>query len=427
LYAYPLVLMDITRKVATNVAEPDSAAQRAPVNQFVHWTTLADADFRDVVRANADTLYSLMWYDVRQEPIIVSMPDTAGRYFVMPLMDMWTDVYASLGTRTTAGSTAPFAITAPGWDGALPAGVRKIVSPTPAGWLVGRVQVDGPDDLPAVYALQQQIHATPLSSHGRPSTPPAGTVDPSIDMTTPPVEQVKKLAPADFFRMFAELLRDHSPHAADYSILLRMERIGLIAGRPFELGSADQAIQRGLTRAADDVYDVMMTRGRAMRARSGCWSIARAMVGTYGADYLSRAFTAYRGLGALPPEEAIYPSAMTDDAGDPLTGARRYTLHFDAGQTPPADAFWSLTMYGADQFMVHNPIGRYAIGDRDDLDYNADGSLDICIQHESPGALRERNWLPCPSAAFDVTLRIYLPRAEAVDGRWPLPSLRPAE
>ena len=137
------------------------------------------------------------------------------------------------------------------------------------------------------------------------------------------------------------------------------------------------------------------------------------------------AFIAYAGLGALPPEEAIYPSGLADMEGQPLNGASRYVLHFDQSQLPPMDAFWSLTMYGADQFFVDNPIHRYAIGDRDPLAYNADGSLDLYIQHASPGADKESNWLPAPAeGSLSMSLRLYLPRAEALDGRWTPPAIR---
>ncbi len=418
-YAYPLVLMELTRRVATNVARPDGERLRAPVNQFAHATRVATSRFRDVVRPNSDTLFSMLWYDVGREPLVVTLPDTQGRYFVFPLMDMWTDVYASLGTRTTGAAPGDFAIVAPGWQGRLPPGVRRIASPTPVGWLVGRLQANGEADFPRVQGFQATSRAVPLSAWGRPWEPPAGRVDPAIDMRTPPVEQVQRLGPAAFYALFAELLKHHAPHAADYAMLLRMERLGLVAGQGFDLARAGPAVQRALARAADQGVPSIVRRGSGLRVVRNGWSTAEGKMGIFGADYLLRAFIAYRGLAGLPPEEALYPSTLVDHEGRPLDGAAsRYVLHFGPGQTPPARAFWSLTMYGADQFLVDNPIGRYAIGDRDKLAYNADGSLDLVIQHESPGPDKEANWLPAPAGPFSMNLRLYLPKAEATDRRW---------
>ncbi|MFT3779124.1 MAG: DUF1254 domain-containing protein [Ottowia sp.] len=423
-YAYPLVLMEVSRRVTTNVAQPDSAKLRAPVNQFTHGAIFPDASFKDVVRPNADTLYSFLWYDVGSEPLVISLPDTGGRYFVVPFMDQWTDVFATLGTRTTGRATGDWALVGPRWQGQLPAGVRQIVSATDKGWIIGRVQTNGPDDYPQVRQWQKQLTAVPLSGWGKQGyTPPAGQVDPAIDMQMPPVDQVARLAPADFFALFAEALKRNPPHAADYAVLLRMERLGLVAGRSFELAKADPAVQRALARAVPDALKHIIERGRYRYVRREGWSVAHAKQGVYGTDYLFRAFIGYAGLGALPPEEAIYVTAITDKEGQPLTGAARYVLHLDKHQIPPVDAFWSLTMYGADQFFVDNPINRYAIGDRDRLAYNADGSLDIYIQRESPGKDKESNWLPAAAGPFSATMRVYLPHAEAADGRWTLPGL----
>ncbi|MFT3813490.1 MAG: DUF1254 domain-containing protein [Acidovorax sp.] len=423
-YAYPLVLMEVSRQVTTNVAQPDSAKLRAPVNQFTHGAAFPDATFKDVVRPNADTLYSFLWYDVGREPLVISLPDTGGRYFVVPFMDQWTDVFATLGTSTTGRATGAWALVGPHWQGKLPAGVRKIVSPTEKGWIVGRLQTNGPDDYPQVHEWQKELTATPLSGWGKKGyVPPAGRVNPAIDMQTPPVAQVARLQPDAFFALFAEALKHNPPHAADYAMLLRMERLGLVAGKSFDLAKADPAVQRGLARAAPDALKRILERGRYRYTRREGWSVAQAKLGVYGTDYLFRAFIGYGGLGALPPEEAIYVTAITDKDGKPLTGTERYVLHLDKNQVPPVDAFWSLTMYGADQFFTSNPINRYAIGDRDKLAFNADGSLDIYIQRESPGKDKESNWLPAAPGPFSATMRLYQPHAEATDGRWALPGI----
>ncbi|MFT3815539.1 MAG: DUF1254 domain-containing protein [Acidovorax sp.] len=418
-YAYPMVLMEMTRRVQTSAGRP--GAMRAPMGRFAHVPTYPDAGFRDVVRPNADTLYSNIWYDVGREPLLLTLPDTGERYHVIPFMDMFTDVFATLGTRTNGNGGGRFAVVGPRWTGELPPGVRAIASPTEVGWIIGRVQTNGAADYPAVHAIQAAMSAQPLS--GAAPTPPAA--DPATDLHTPPPEQVERMDAATFFGLFADLLRHNPPHAADVPMLLRLERLGLVAGRPFDLRQADDAVQRALTRAKPDAHQRIIRQGATLRQVRNGWMMPTRMNGTFGNDYLQRAFTAWSGLGALPNDEAIYPRAMADSDGQPFTGEARYVLHFDQADLPPADAFWSLTMYGADQFFVDNPIHRYAIGDRDPLAYNADGSLDLYIQHASPGADKESNWLPAPAAGpLSMSLRLYLPRAEALDGRWTPPAIR---
>lgn len=424
-YAYPLVLMEMTRRVSTNVADFDPAAHHAPMNRFIHIRAYPDAGFHDIVRPNADTLYSLLWYDVSHEPLVFTLPDTGNRYHVLPFMDMWTDVFATLGTRTTGNAGGTFALVGPHWQGTLPKDMRAIASPTDFGFIIGRIQTNGQNDYANVHKLQAGLHAVPLSAWGKPSYVPApGHVDPTIDVRTPPVQQVAKLEPAAFFALFAEALKHNPPHAADYAALMRMERIGLVAGQSFDLNKAAPAVQRALMRAAPDAYTRIRERMRRFGVPRSGWTSPTGMIGVYGNDYLLRAFIAYAGLGALPPEEAIYPMTLTDSEGKPLTGGARYVLHFDKAQLPPADAFWSLTMYGEDQFFVANPIHRYTIGDRDKLAFNADGSLDIYIQHEPPGKDNESNWLPAPTGPYSMNLRLYLPRAQATDGRWTAPPVK---
>ena len=422
-YAYPMVLMAISHRVATNVAAPDGILQRAPVNRFAHAVAYKNAAHRDVVRPNADTLYSRVWFDLGPEPLVLTLPDTQGRYHVVPIHDMWTDVFVTLGTRTTGNGGGTFALVGPHWRGSLPPGVRPIACPTDNGWILGRIQANGTADYGFVHQIQAGLAIVPLSAWGQPHHPPPAQPDPALDMA-PPVEQVARLSPGAFFALFAETLRRNPPHAADGSILLRMERIGLVPGQGFDLAQAAPVVQQALERAAPDAYRRIRERVRGFGIPRDGWVSTSSTIGAYGNDYLLRAFIAHAGLGALPNEEAVYPMAMADAGGRPLTGSSRYVLHFDKAQIPPADAFWSLTMYGADQFFVPNALHRYAIGDRDPLVLNADGSLDLHIQHASPGQDQQANWLPAPAGPFSMNLRLYLPQPQAVDGRWTPPPLR---
>jgi hypothetical protein len=377
-----------------------------------------------VVRPNADTLYSLVWFDVTREPLIIDVPDSGGRYYLLPLLDLWTDVFASPGTRTTGNGPQTFAIVGPRWQGSLPAGIEPIRSPTGIGWLLGRTQTNGPEDYAAVHRFQARLRAVPLSGWGRDYAPPRGTVDPTLSKD-PPVEQVAHMDARAFFGRFAELLKDNPPHANDYPILARLRRVGLEPGRSFDLAQAPPVIQKALQQAA------VSARGQIVRElmRAGVlvngWRMITAPIGTYGTDYRRRAGVAWFALGANVPEDAIYPTSLTDADGKPLDSSRRYQIRFPREQLPPVRAFWSLSLYNSRQYFADNPIHRYAIGDRDPLQRNADGSLTLYIQRDSPGSQHEANWLPAPaSGSFSMTLRLYWPRPEALDGSWKPPPVQ---
>lgn len=422
IYAYPLVLMEITRRVTTNVPRPD-ASGKAPMNQFGHKRSFPDASFTDVVRANADTLYSRLWFDVSREPLIVECPDSQGRYYLLQCMDMWSDVFASPGTRTTGNSAQRFAITGPRWMGPPLRGVSEIRSPTDQGWVIGRTQTNGKSDYDNVHAFQKGLVTIPFSQYGKDYKPEKAQIDIERDMGAP-VEQVAKMEAGTFFSLFVKLARSNPPHANDYPQLARLHRIGIEPGKVFDIGAiasvAQAALEAAPPLAMKRIETSLMKSARIVNG----WEVITSPVGTYGTDYLRRAAIAYFGLGANVPEDAIYPTIRYGADGRPLDSAKNHVLHFDAGWTPPARAFWSLTLYNERQVFAANPMDRYAIGDRDKLVFNPDRSLDIYIQRENPGGEKEPNWLPAPqSGPFSLTLRIYWPKPAAVDGTWEPPPL----
>jgi len=426
IYAYPLILMEITRRVSTNVADT-SHFGKAPMNQFANLPAFPDATFTDVVRPNADTLYSSMWFDVSKEPLLIATPDSGGRYYLLPMLDMWTDVFESTGKRTTGTNAQLLAIVGPGWRGDLPAEARLIHSPTAIGWIIGRTQTNGKADYDAVHKFQAGLVATPLSQWGKSYQPPPGTINPGWDMKTPPTDQVEKLSGASYFSLFTELTKLNPPHANDYPILDQMRRMGIEPGKSFAFDSASPEIQRALTEAGP----AALKKIRAYFLKAGVahegWRTNFTGVGTYGADYFARAGVAYAGLGANTIEDAVYPTAITDADGKPFSSDNRYVLHFDKDQIPPVLGFWSLTMYNEKQAFAANPIDRYAIGDRDKLLFNPDGSLDLYIQRASPGKDRESNWLPAPaSGPFTMNMRLYWPKSEVLYGSWTPPGVKRA-
>jgi hypothetical protein len=422
IYGYPLVLMDVTKKVATNV--PKVEGEKAPVNQICHLRAFPDYTFTDVVSPNADTLYSFAWLDLASEPMVLSVPDVGKRYYLMPLLDAWTNVFASPGTRTTGNRRGDFAVVGPGWSGNLPAGIQEIKAPTNMVWLIGRTQTDGKDDYANVHGIQDHYVLTPLSACGKLYTPPANVpVETGIDVRTPPVDQVADMDAATFFARLNALMQDNPPATADENPLKRFAAIGVEPGKPFDLQSHDPAVAKGLEQAVRAAQAKIVAEARKPHGKIvNGWQVMN-NTGRYGTAYLWRAVVALIGLGANLPEDAVYPRATTDVAGQPLTGAHRYVIRFPKGQLPPVRAFWSLTMYNARQYFVQNPRNRYAIGDRDKLKFNDDGSLSLYIQHDSPGKEKESNWLPAPADSFNVAMRLYWPKKEIVDGTWKMPPI----
>jgi hypothetical protein len=253
-------------------------------------------------------------------------------------------------------------------------------------------------------------------------------IDPSLDMKTPPLDQVNKMPASAYFKYGAELMKVNPPHATDWSILSRLKRIGIEPVKSFEYEKLDPGIQQALEKAATDALKEMCAKLPTLARIANGWQMNTETVGVYGNYYLKRAIVAMVGLGANQPEDAIYPLNLSDAHGDPLVGEHKYVQHFGKEELPPVNAFWSVTMYDQAGFQVSNPINRFAIGDRDDLKYNTDGSLDLYIQNENPGSDKESNWLPSPpDGTLGVTMRLYAPKAQALDGRWNPPAIKRAD
>jgi hypothetical protein len=423
IYLYPLVTMEVTRLQGTNVEAP--AGFFAPMNMFSHARKYPDASFKAVVRPNFDTLYSTAWVDATQEPIIFSVPSIYERYFVLPMYDMWTDCFAAPGSRATGGDAGHFAWVTPGWKGSLPDGVTRIDAPTPYGWIIGRTQTNGPEDYDDINKFQDAMKATPLSQWGKERVQTKTKVDPTIDMKTSPMEQVNNMTAKQFFEYAAKLMKLNPPHITDFIQVARINRIGIKAGADLDFASLDPVVQKAMNQAVTDALKIIKgSIGRLTPIVNG-WVCDTGIMGVYGNFYLKRASVALAGLGALPPEVAIYPMLVSDAEGNKPTGDKNYILHFEKDDIPPVDAFWSITMYDIDGFGVPNKLNRQALSSWMPLKYNADGSLDLYIQAESPGSDRETNWLPSPkSGLIGPTLRLYDPRQQVLDNSWSPPPLK---
>jgi len=428
IYGYPLVTMEMTRRVMTNVAEPE--ATRAPMGHLLRLRKYPTAAYKDVTAPNADTLYTTAWIDVGKEPWILSLPDAHDRYYLFPMLDAWTDVFEVPGKRTTGTGPQKYAITGPNWKGELPEGVTQYESPTSLVWILGRIYCTGtPEDYAAVHKMQDEISLVPLSSYGKSYTPPASKVDSSIDMKTAVREQVNALDTAAYFNLLAALLKDNPPAEADASIVGDMAKLGIKAGEKFDFAALDPAVQAALKDVPQAGFKKIMAHFQDAGEHTNGWTFTT-KTGLYGTDYLQRAMITAIGLGANRPQDAVYPTTESAADGEPYSGAHRYVMHFPQGQLPPVNGFWSLTMYNEDYFFVDNPLNRYTLSARNDLKKNADGSVDLYLQHENPGPDKESNWLPAPKGRFIPMLRLYWPKENSpsiLNGSWQIPAISKVE
>ncbi|HVP10646.1 MAG TPA: DUF1254 domain-containing protein [Phycisphaerae bacterium] len=420
IYGYPLVTMEMTRRVMTNTAKVEGT--HAPMFNLCSLREYPTAAFKEVTAPNADTLYTAAWLDLGKEPWFLHIPDMGDRYYLFPMLSGWTDVFQVPGKRTGIKG-GDFAITGPGWKGTLPSGVQEYKSPTNMVWILGRIYCTGtPDDYKAVHELQDKLALTPLSSFGKPFTPPAGQVDPGIDMKTPVRDQVNKMDVGAYFNLLATLMKDNPPAEADAPMVARMAKIGLVPGKPFDLAKLDPAVAKAVQGVPKSAVEKIVAEFKAMRPVNG-WKYATS-AGVYGTHYLDRATITFFGLGANRTEDAIYPTSEADAEGKPYEGSNKYVVHFAKGQMPPVKGFWSLTMYDAQFYFVENPLNRYTLSQRNKLVTNPDGSVDLYIQKDSPGPDKEANWLPAPAGKFVLMFRFYWPESAIADGTWKPPAVQ---
>ena len=426
IYGYPLVTFDMVRKQQTNVAAPD--AEHAPMGQVIKMRTYPAVDNHCCAAPNADTLYTEVWLDVSKEPWVFSIPDMGDRYTIMPMLDGWSEVFEVAGSRTTGGKPQTYAITGPGWSGVLPPGVTQVKSPTGMVWILGRIYSTGTaEDYQAVHALQDKFSVVPLSAYGKPYTPPPGIVDPGVDMTTAVRKQVNSLGIDAYFSCLAQLMKTNPPTAQDAPIVARMAKIGLVPGQDFDpnkLGFLDQEAIKLVPKLALLEMGLHLKRQKTTNG----WLYFTKGVGDFGADYLLRGMANLLGPGWNRPQDAVYPLSQKDANGDEYNGSEHnYVMRIEKGRMPPAEAFWSLTLYDTDFFFVPNPIDRYDLSQRNTFITKPDGSVDLYIQAESPGKDKEANWLPAPKGKFNLVMRIYWPREtppSILDGTWTPPGVK---
>jgi hypothetical protein len=425
-YGYPLVTVEMTRRVMTNVSV--ASAMRAPMGLFANMRRFPTPQERDVTMPNVDTLDSTAWLDLSREPYVLSIPDMSGRYYIMPMLDAWTNVFQVPGERTTGTGPQKYAITGPGWKGSLPTGVVEYRSPTNIVWILGRIYSTGtPGDYDAVHAIQDRLVLVPLSAYGKSSLPALPvSVDPTIDMKVPVREQVDGMNMATYFGVLSRALEKNPPLPSDTAMIERISKIGIVPGEDFDVGKLPAAIRIALKAVPKLAHAKIMAHVKDAGAFENGW-VVTTRAGQYGTEYLQRATIAAIGLGANRPQDVVNSISEKDAEGHDYSGYHKYVIHFEKGMDPPVKVYWSLTMYDDKYLFFPNPLNRYALGTRDKLATNPDGSVDLYLQRDDPGGDKEANWLPAPPGRFIPMMRLYWPSDTApsiLDASWKPPPLK---
>jgi len=417
-YIWGFAPMEVNRtvKFMTNVEAPRFPGF-APINQFTHASKLADHTFTAVPRANNDTYYSTAWLDLSDEPMILTIPDMGERFYVFQLIDAYSNNFNYVGSRARGGKGRKIALCNKGWSGKLPADIERIDAPTPIMYVLGRTLVEGKEDSPNVIALQNQMTLIPFSKYGSDYVAPKGKV----------IEHKKYEGDLAFFAELGDIITKNKPLAQDISLLKTFEIIGLSPVYGFDASKLDEPAKKGLIRAIEDGDNIIKRYAETLGRNINGWTLTPADDNLFGTDYLYRATIAYAWLYLNDASDAYYPTAYLDENGNNLDGSKgNFILHFEKDNLPPANAFWSATMYKfSNNLLAENTIGRYSIGDRTKgLKYNKDGSLTLYIQHESPGKGKEGNWLPAPNEQFVIGMRLYNPDVKVKTGEWIPPTIK---
>ena len=410
-YAFPLVLMDATETSATNTEE--AVTGKAPVNQFIHSVALANAQFRNVVTPNVDTIYSQVWYDLSEEPMVYELPET-DRFCKVQVLDGWTNTAAVLDK---AGA---YAITLSTWEGELPEGVTRIDVPTSMAWSITRIVLSGEEDLPNVYAIQEKMKLMPLSDYisGDTYEPPRGSYSEENDYI--PVDKVLSMDPITFFNKANELMVKNPPAAADKEMLEKIAAVNVGPGMEFDTSVLTGYVAENWKTMLTEIRIKLIKEGQKFSKKLGQWDYFGEPIGDFNTEYAYRALVALAGLGANTVEVALYPKIEQDADGNTLTGEKSYLLHFESYPQVLEGGFWSVTAYGDDDFLIDNPVDRYCINDRSDLQANDDGSVDVILSEDAPE--NTTNWLPVGDGGFHLYMRIYTPDMDALE-TWTAPTI----
>lgn len=436
---YPLVTMQRSFdyfKITDTIAKGILGA--GPENYMTFARKLVNASFKDVVGANTDTLYGISWLNLTSEPVVLSVPSVEDdRYYSFEFLDVYTDAYAYVGSRTSGFDGGTYLIAGPQWTGEIPDVMTKIWTPNNLNWMINRILVKGPGIVSNVHAIQDQIKVAPLSvylANTTSSVTPAGTsqnrtVTKTMSVSTAaPINHTPKFIPTTGIKIFDEIgkaMTVNPQYPPDVGFVQKIVSIGIGPGKVPSIEANDTikwALEIGITEGENMIAAKLANIGTIMNG----WNLVT-KTGIFGTNYLFRAAIVQSGFGANVGLENTYTVLFADSEGKPLSGSNNYTIHFEPGQTTPVDAFWSITLYNNTSLLADNPINRYNVGIFTGLKNNTDGSVEFYIQNTNPGPEKESNWLPStgPSKSFSLKMHLYLPEPDALDGtRSPPPAIR---
>jgi len=419
IYGYPLVLMDVMRRMHTAVSFP--TAEGAPLNRFSHSRFLPEPHTKETARPHADSLRSTAWLDVSVEPIILRIPPM-DRYYLLSIFSAWGDLFETMSPRTTGMEGSCVALKGPGWRGTLPDGINGLVAPTDLVWINGRIQAAGVEDLQIVHARQDQFQLTPLSEWGKPPATHPRPFPPDLDTRMTPEEQVESLTAPAFYTRLSRLIQKVPAHARDAPMIRRLAEIGFFPSEDFAFETLSSSTVQAMHAAVPEARQAIGRAAQVPAMKVNNWSLPL-HPRFFETNYLSRAVTARNAFWNSLAEDIVVYQTEFDRAGDSLKGMHQYVIHFEQAHVPPVNAFWSVTVYDSRRLLPANAIHRHVLGDRDRLRLNPDNSLSIYIQHEWPGTAKDSNWLPAPRSGFDLILQLYWPKSEVLNGVWRPPAV----
>lgn len=412
IYGYSLVTTDITRLAFINTAAPNVRTLQAPMGQMVSLPEYPPATYKGVSAPNADTLYSVGFVDVSKEPWIFAYPNMGHRFFLFPMYDEWMVSIGSPGARTLGYGAQTIAITGPSWHGTLPSGVtQQIKSSTGMFFILGRVYAQATaQDYGAVHILQKQFKLYPLSSWGKTYTPPPGMTNGPYSVKDKVRDIIDAMSTSEYFNFMANTMVANPPVLPqDATIVSEMATIGLAPGQTFDMSKLSPEVQKALATVGKTAFPKIAAMQKNAGKVINGWVVPGA-AGTYGTNYVARAYIAAYGWPANLPQDADYPNRKVDSTGSLLVGTNTYKLHFAKGETPPVNGFWSITMYDDQYFFYPNPLNKLTESMRDHPKFNADGSMDVYFSHTQPTGVPVSNWLPAPTANFILMMRLYWPK-----------------
>jgi len=423
-FGFPLVLMDTSRKYAVAISKSSLQKSKVPMYQFFHNHKVRESQFNDLASLDNDMIYSTAWLDLAKDPVVLTVPYSGKRFFVGGFLQGWSEVFGVVGTRATGNKSQRFLISGPQWKGKTPAGMKPLRASTNLVWLPIRILASekGKEQV-STRSLQNGLSLVPLSrwQKNKGSSLQMVDVDQNMDLRRTPRDLVFAMSADEYFTKLCTLLVDNPPGPMDAAFVDQLRKLGIVARRDFKFADLPADAQRALNESVKGAKHHILAHQSSFspvgRLVNG-WIVSLAE-GTFGTDYSRRAFQAYQGIGTLPPQDGVFPVAYEDNRGQQLMGENSYEITFAKDQLPPVNGFWSVTMYQLpDVKLVASDFRRYSLGQNNRLKMNPNGSLTIYLQPTSPGPDKESNWLPSGKGNYQVTLKLYWPKNEVLEGRW---------